>query len=87
MENAFSDTVSGHAANLGAAVSSAGLRAVAGRPELVQPAKTAFVGGLDDVLLTGAVVLVVGAVAALALMRTPAPAAAPAPGPAPDTNV
>ncbi len=86
VENAFSNTVGGHAASLGAAVSSAGVRAVAGRPELVQPAKSAFVGGLDDVLLTGAVVLVVGAVAAFALLRTPAPAPVSATEPAPDTN-
>ena len=62
---------------LGAAISSSGLRAVAGHPDLVEPAKSAFVTGLDDILVTGAVLLVIGAVAALTLLRTPAPAAAP----------
>jgi EmrB/QacA subfamily drug resistance transporter len=63
----------------GAAVSSAGLRAVAGHPALVEPAKAAFVDGLNDVLLTGSMVLVVGALAAVTLLRIPAPAPAPAP--------
>ena len=62
---------------LGAAVSSAGVRAVAGEPDLVEPAKTAFVSGLNDLLLTGSVVVVIGALAALMLLRTPAPAPAP----------
>ena len=69
------------ARGLGSAVSSAGLRAVAGHPALVEPAKTAFVSGLDDLLLTGTVVLAVGAVAALTLLRVRAPVPAPAPEP------
>jgi hypothetical protein len=81
VENAFS--VRGQAGDLGAAVSSAGLRAVAGHPGLVEPAKTAFVSGLDDVLLTGAAIVVVGALAAFTLLRTPAPAPVPAGEPAP----
>jgi EmrB/QacA subfamily drug resistance transporter len=68
-----------NADGLGAAVSSAGVRAVAGHPELVEPAKTAFADGLNDLLLTGAALLVIGAVAAAVLLRTPAPAPAPAP--------
>jgi EmrB/QacA subfamily drug resistance transporter len=64
---------------LAGAVSSAGLRAVAGQPDLEQTATTAFVSGLNTLLLTGAVVLVVGALAAAALLRVPAPAPAPAP--------
>ena len=52
---------------------------VAGRPDLVEPAKTAFTIGLDDVLLAGSLVLVVGALAALLLLRTPAPARTPVP--------
>ena len=77
VENAFSLAAGNHGAGLGAAVSSAGLRAVAGQPDLVEPAKTAFVSGLNDVLLAGSMVLVVGALAALVLLRSPAPASAP----------
>jgi hypothetical protein len=76
--NALSATVGDNAHAFGAAVSSAGTRAVASNPDLVEPAQAAFVTGLNAVLLAGAAVLAVGAVAALALMRTPAPAAAPA---------
>jgi hypothetical protein len=83
LENRVADSLASTAgANsdaLGAAVSSAGVRAVAGRPDLVEPAKTAFTIGLDDVLLVGSVVLVVGALAAALLLRTPAPARTPMP--------
>ena len=58
-------------------MSSAGIRAVAGQPDLVEPAKTAFVSGLNDVLLAGSLLLVVGALAAALLLRSPAPAPAP----------
>jgi hypothetical protein len=44
----------------------------------VEPARTAFVGGLNEVILVGALLLVVGAVAAAVLLRTPAPAPAAA---------
>jgi EmrB/QacA subfamily drug resistance transporter len=63
---------------LGAAVSSAGVRGVGGNPALVEPATTAFVGGLNDLLLTGSAVLAIGALAGALLLRVPAPAAAPA---------
>jgi EmrB/QacA subfamily drug resistance transporter len=83
LENRVADSLASTAgANsdaLGAAVSSAGVRAVAGRPDLVEPAKTAFTIGLDDVLLVGSVVLVVGALAGALLLRTPAPARTPVP--------
>ena len=78
VESAFSTAAGDDADALGAAVSSAGIRAVAGHPDLVEPAKTAFVSGLNDVLLTGSALLVVGAFAALVFLRTPAPAPAPA---------
>ncbi len=78
VENAFSTDVGENADAVGAAVSSAGIRAVAGHPDLVEPARTAFVSGLNDVLLTGSALLVVGALAAFVFMRSPAPAA-PAP--------
>jgi len=65
---------SGYTRGLASAVSSSGLRAVAGRPDLVRPATAAFASGLNDLLLIGCGVLVVGAVAAVTLLRTPAPA-------------
>jgi predicted MFS family arabinose efflux permease len=74
VESSLSTTAGEHAGALGAAVSSAGIRAVAGRPGLVEPAKTAFTSGLDDVILAGSLVLVVGALAAVILLRSPAPA-------------
>ena len=76
VENSLSTTAGDNAHSLGAAVSSAGTRAVTGQPDLVEPAKTAFVSGLNAVLLAGSLVLVVGAVAAALLLRSPA---APAP--------
>ena len=78
------DSSAGAAHGFGEAVSSAGLRAAAGHPELVEPVRTAFVYGLNTLLLTGAVVLAVGALAAAALLRAPAPAPAPAPETASD---
>ncbi len=59
-------------------MSSAGVRAVAGHPDLVEPARTAFVSGLNEVILVGSLLLVVAAVAAAVLLRTPAPAPAAA---------
>jgi hypothetical protein len=58
---------------LAGAVSSAGLRAVAGHPGLVQPARTAFVGSLGDLLIIGSAVLVGGTLAAATLMHSPRP--------------
>jgi len=78
VEHSFATAAGGNAHALGGAVSSAGVRAVAGHPDLVEPARTAFVSGLDDLLLTGSVLLLVGALAAAALLRTPASAPAPA---------
>lgn len=77
VEHALTATAGTNAQGLGAAVSSAGVRAVAGRPDLVEPAKSAFTTGLDDVLLAGSLVLVVGALAAVTLLRSPAPARTP----------
>jgi EmrB/QacA subfamily drug resistance transporter len=77
--NALSATAGENAHGLGAAVSSAGVRAVAEQPALVEPAKTAFVSGLNDLFLTGSALLVIGALTGAVLLRTPAPASAPAP--------
>jgi EmrB/QacA subfamily drug resistance transporter len=73
-----------HAAAHGLAggVSSAGLRAVAGRPELIHPAKVAFVGALDDLTLIGLALVLIGALSAAALLRVPAPRSAPVAEPA-----
>jgi hypothetical protein len=54
---------------LAGAVSSSGLRAVAGHPALVHPARAAFVGGFDDVLVVGCGIVFAGAVAAATLLR------------------
>jgi predicted MFS family arabinose efflux permease len=80
--NALTASASADAHALGPAVSSSGVRAVAGHPQLVEPAKAAFVDGLNAVLLTGSAVVIVGAIAAATLLRTPAPAPAPAGEPA-----
>jgi hypothetical protein len=78
VESSLSSSTGANAHDLAGAVSSAGVRAVADRPELVEPARTAFVGGLNDLLLLGSALLVVGALSAAALLRTPTPAPAPA---------
>jgi DHA2 family multidrug resistance protein-like MFS transporter len=78
VEEALSASTGAHAHVLAAAVSSAGVHAVAGHPELVEPARAAFVTGLNAALVTGSALLVVGALAAFTLLRTPAPAPAPA---------
>jgi EmrB/QacA subfamily drug resistance transporter len=67
---------------LGEAVSSAGLQAVTGQPALVHPARVAFVSGLNDVLLIGSGTVLVGAIAAAALLRVPAAAPTPVAEPA-----
>ena len=77
VENSLATTTGDNAHSLGAAVSSAGTRAVAGQPDLVEPATTAFVSGLNDVILVGSLLLVVGALAAAVLLRSPAPSPAP----------
>jgi len=74
VENSLSTAAGSNAHALGAAVSSSGIRAVAGHPDLVEPAKTAFVSGLNSVILAGSLLLVVGALAAIGLLRNPAPA-------------
>jgi EmrB/QacA subfamily drug resistance transporter len=80
--SSLSAVVGGRSHQLGEAVTSAGLHAVSGQPALVHPARVAFVSGLNDLLLIGCATLVVGAIAAAALLREPAPAPAPAAEPA-----
>ncbi len=69
------------AASLGAsgrglanAVSASGTRPLEDRPALAHAATGAFVGGLDDLLLICAIVLVAGAAAGYFLLREPRPA-------------
>ena len=64
------------------AVSSAGVRAAAGRPLLVHAASTAFVTGMNDLFVIGAVAVFAGAVAVAVFLRTRAPATAPVTEPA-----
>ena len=89
VENALSaSSVSsaGDTRALAGAVSSAGVRAVAGDPSLVDTAKTAYISGLNAVLVTGSALLVVGAIAAAALLRAPAHAPAPVTEAEPETG-
>ena len=83
VSTSLASTAHVHSKTLAAAVSSAGTRAVNGHPGLVRPAVTAFVSGLNAVLLVGGAIVFAGAIAAAVLMRVPArgPAAEIAPGP------
>jgi EmrB/QacA subfamily drug resistance transporter len=67
---------SGHR-GLAQAVSSAGSNAAHGQPTLAHLADEAFANGLNAALLTGCITVFVGALSAIALMRT-RPASAPA---------
>jgi MFS family permease len=58
-----------HGKELASAVSSSGLRAAAGRPELVHAANAAFVSGLRLVLLIGFATVLTGSLAAAVLIR------------------
>jgi hypothetical protein len=80
--SSLSSVVGSRSHRLGEAVSSAGVHAVSGRAALVHPARVAFVSGLNDLLLIGCATLVVGAIAAAALLRVPAPTPAPVAEPA-----
>ncbi|HEU5213844.1 MAG TPA: MFS transporter [Gaiellaceae bacterium] len=76
-----------HGSSLSAAVASSGERAAHGDARLLGAIPTAFVSGLDTIVLIGAALLVVGALAALFLVRrAEAPAAAPEAEPAAETS-
>ena len=66
-----------HGSSLSAAVASSGTRAAHGEAGLLDAIPTAFVSGLDTIVLIGAVVLAIGSAAAVLLVRR-----APAPQPA-----
>ena len=74
VQQSLSAVAGAQAHALAGAVSSSGVRAAAGNPALAEPAKAAFVSGLNAALITGSALLAVGALAALALLRVPAPA-------------
>jgi len=67
VSSSLASTAHVHSRTLAAAVSSAGTRAVAGRPTLEHSAVVAFVSGLNAVLLVGCGVVFAGAVAAAVL--------------------
>ena len=79
VSSSLASTAHVHSRALAAAVSSAGTRAAAGRPGLEHSAVTAFVSGLNAILLIGCAIVFAGAVAAAVLMRKPAPAPEGAP--------
>jgi EmrB/QacA subfamily drug resistance transporter len=72
-------TLGPHGRALASAVSATGTRVAGGRPGVAHAAATAYVSGLNTVLLVGCATVAVGALAAGILMRAPAPVAAPAP--------
>ena len=72
VSTSLASTAHVHSQGLAAAVSSAGTRAVSAHPGLIHPAVTAFVSGLNAVLLVGCGIVFAGAVAASILMRVPA---------------
>src|SRR5207247_11206192 len=77
--SSLASTLGPHGRHLAQAVSATGLRPAGGRPAIAHAAGTAFVSGLNAVLLVGCITVAVGSLAAAAVMRTAAPAAVPAP--------
>jgi len=81
VSTSLASTAHVHSQKLAAAVSSAGTRAVGGHPALKHSAVTAFVSGLNAVLLVGCAMVFAGAIAAAVLMRVtvadPVPAVKP----------
>jgi hypothetical protein len=59
---------------LASMVGSAGTRPLLNHPSIAYPARSAFVGGLDDLLLICSLVLIVGAIGGYTLLREPRPA-------------
>jgi hypothetical protein len=68
---------------LAASVSSSGLRAARGRPDLAKASNVAFVSGFRLIILIGFGVVLVGALASAFLVRKPAELPLPALEPAP----
>jgi EmrB/QacA subfamily drug resistance transporter len=76
LEGGIGSSLSAHAVHvhgLAATVASAGSAAVSRQPALVQPARAAFVSGMEDVVLLGFAVLAAGAISGAMLIRTPKP--------------
>src|SRR4051812_15514884 len=72
VSSSLASTAHVHSQALAAAVSSSGTRAVDAQPGLQHAAATAFVSGLNAVLLVGCAMVFAGAIAAAVLMRIPA---------------
>ncbi len=72
VSTSLASTAHVHSQALAAAVSSSGTRAVDAQPGLQHAAVTAFVSGLNAVLLVGCAMVFAGAIAAAVLMRIPA---------------
>jgi len=76
IDSRLSELLPGHAPGLGEVVASGGSRAAAlvtapaERPEVVQAANEAFVGGLNEILLIAAIVSFAGAALGFALVRS-----------------
>ena len=78
VESSLSASSVDNAHALAGAVSSAGVRAVTGHPALVETARTAYASGLNAALAAGSALVIVGAIAAAVLLRTPTPGPVPA---------
>jgi hypothetical protein len=83
--SSMSSTVGSHAGTIGRVISSAGVKAAAhGNPKIADAARVAFASGLRTIVVIGAIIVVLGAVAAALLVRSKdfhsatAPASSPA---------
>jgi EmrB/QacA subfamily drug resistance transporter len=75
----LSSTVGSHDRALAEAVSAGGIRAATGHPNLIHPVTTAFVNGLNLILLIASGAAFLGALLTVALLRPPAEAASATP--------
>jgi hypothetical protein len=76
-------SIGAHGAALGRVISSAGVKAAAhGQPKIADAARVAFISGLRTIFLIGAIIVVIGAVAAACLVRAKDFVGATAPAPA-----
>lgn len=88
--SSMSTSVGTQAGTIGRVISSAGVKAAAhGNAAVAAAARVAFVSGLHTIFVIGAIIVVVGAVAAAVLVRSKDfhASTVPAPSSAPDTHV